>query len=105
LRPAVPPPDLVSGQFPLVCEAVEHSLWARHSSPLNEDRMVFGCWHECGLMMTLVLEGLRCIYMCVEHWSKKCFCAALLKKFVQDFRNGLVHFSILRIAPLLEEKL
>ena len=33
-----------------VCSRVEHSLWARHSSPLKVAMSVCGFWHDCGLL-------------------------------------------------------
>ena len=37
----------------------EQRRWARHSSDLKVAMAVLGCWHEFGLIVRLVLDGLR----------------------------------------------
>jgi hypothetical protein len=41
----------------LVCVAEVHSLWARHSSLLKVEVMVFGSWQDEGWIIMVVFEG------------------------------------------------
>jgi hypothetical protein len=47
----------------LVCVIEVQRRWARHSSLLNVEVMMFGSWHDVGWMIMLVFEGFLYIHV------------------------------------------
>ena len=50
-----------------VCSGVVHKRWARQISASNVAMTVPGCWQDCGLIVTFVLEGLRKMLVLTEY--------------------------------------